>query len=171
MWKPDEGRELLLYPWFSPHQRLGNLDCWATDLALRLGETAGLYVGDEQGALSAYRVQTSPLQLTRWRRQPKAHSLGITRLLLLAQEHLLRVRVTVNPDPDPNPKPKPKPKPNQEHLLVSASYDNTVRLFDTMTGTAVLTIENMNKCRFSALCWHAAHQARPLRNPEPKPEP
>ena len=92
MWKPDEGRELLLYPWFSPHQRLGNLDCWATDLALRLGETAGLYVGDEQGALSAYRVQTSPLQLTRWRRQPKAHSLGITRLLLLAQEHRLRVR-------------------------------------------------------------------------------
>ena len=88
MWKPDEGRELLLYPWFSPHQRLGNLDCWATDLALRLGETAGLYVGDEQGALSAYRVQTSPLQLTRWRRQPKAHSLGITRLLLLAQELL-----------------------------------------------------------------------------------
>ena len=130
VWKPDEGRELLLYPWFSPHQRLANLDCWATDLALRLGETAGLYVGDEQGTLSAYRVQTSPLQLTRWRRQPKAHSLGITRLLLLAQEH----------------------------LLVSASYDNTVRLFDTQTGTAVLTIENMNKCRFSALCWDAAHQ-------------
>ena len=50
-------------------------------------------------------------------------------------------------------------------LVISASYDNTVRLFDTQTGTAVLTIENMNKCRFSALCWHAAHQARPLRNP------
>ena len=48
---------------------------------------------------------------------------------------------------------------------MSASYDNTVRLFDTQTGTAVLTIENMNKCRFSALCWHAAHQARPLPQP------
>ena len=96
------------------------------------GDTGGLYVGDEQGTLSAYRVQTAPLQLTRWRRQPKAHSLGITRLLLLAQEH----------------------------LLVSASYDNTVRLFDTQTGSAVLTINNMNKCRFSALCWDQAPPAR-----------
>ena len=42
---------------------------------------------------------------------------------------------------------------------MSASYDNTVRLFDTQTGTAVLTIENMNKCRFSAICWDVAHQA------------
>ena len=92
VWKQDEGRELLLYPWFSPAQSVGNLECWVNDLALTMGETGALYVGDEQGALSAYRVQTSPLQLTRWRRQPKAHSLGITRLLLLAQEHLLRVR-------------------------------------------------------------------------------
>ena len=93
---------------------------------------------------------------------------------LAAKALLVRVRVrdpnrnpnpNPNPDPNPNPNPKPKPNPNQEHLLVSASYDNTVRLFDTQTGTAVLTIENMNKCRFSALCWHAAHQARPLRNP------
>ena len=114
----------------SPHQRLADLDCWANDVALRLGESAGLYVGDEQGTLSVYRVQTSPLQLQRWRRQPKAHSLGISKLLLLAQEH----------------------------LLVSASYDNTVRLFDTQTGTVVLTIDNMNKCRFSAMCWDAQHQ-------------
>ena len=130
VWKADEGRQLLLYPWFSPHQRLDDLDCWANDTALRMGESAGLYVGDEQGTLSVYRVGTSPLQLTRWRRQPKAHALGITRLLLVAQEH----------------------------LLVTLSYDNTARLFDTQSGTVVLTIENMNKCRFSALWWDHAHQ-------------
>lgn len=87
LWKADEGRELLLYPWFSLMQTLNDLGCWVNDMALQLGEGRALYVADEQGTLSAYQVvpatSSAPLALRKWRRQPNAHSLGITRLLLV----------------------------------------------------------------------------------------
>ena len=80
VWKADEGRELMLYPWFSPLQTLSDLSCWVTAMALQLGEPGSLYVADEQGTLSVYQVvpatRAAPLSLRKWRRQPKAHALG-----------------------------------------------------------------------------------------------
>ena len=48
----DEGRELMLYPWLSLRQTLADLDGWANALALHLGESSALYVGDEHGTIS-----------------------------------------------------------------------------------------------------------------------
>ena len=39
-----------------PPQSLADLDCWVNDLALNMGEGAALYIGDENGTLSVYRV-------------------------------------------------------------------------------------------------------------------
>ena len=44
--------------------------------------------------------------LQRWRRQPKAHALGITRLIVVPQEH----------------------------FVVSLSFDASARVFDTQSG-------------------------------------
>ena len=137
VWKQDEGRELLLYPWFSPQQSIGQLDCWVNDIALQMGETGALYVGDEQGGLCAYRIERSApaatraasLTLTPWRQKPKAHAFGIEKLLLVMSES----------------------------LLISSGYDNTVRLWDSGSGVGVMTIENEHKCRFTALQWDSAH--------------
>ena len=57
VWKQDEGRELLLYPWFTPLQTLGELGCWVNDIAMQLSEVGALYVGDEHGGLSAYKIE------------------------------------------------------------------------------------------------------------------
>jgi len=134
VWKADEGRELLLYPWFSMQQVLSDIECWVNAIALQPGEGGALYVGDEQGSLSVYRIsqevaqygRNGALQLSRWRRQPHAHALGITRLMLVPQEH----------------------------AIVSASYDHTVRVFDTVSGTALLSMKtaaNVATRRFTGI--------------------
>ena len=130
VWKPDEGRELLLYPWFSPQQSIGPLECWVNDIALTMGETGALYVGDEQGGISAYRIERARrgIELTPSRQKPKAHALGIEKLLLVVAES----------------------------LLISTGYDNVVRLWDAVSGVGVMTIENEHKCRFTALQWDTA---------------
>ena len=95
VWRQDEGRELLLYPWLSPQHTLTDLgQCWVSDLALMVGEAGALYAGDEEGNISAYRVERASgggggIELAKWRRQPKAHALGIERLLLVSDESLL----------------------------------------------------------------------------------
>ena len=127
IWRQDEGRELLLYPWFSPQQSLGDLDCWANDIALTVGESGGLYVGDEHGGLSAYRVERlagtaskvtgalsqGSLSVTPWRQKPKAHAFGIDKLLLVVEES----------------------------LLITTGYDDCVKLWDSQSGVLVFTIE------------------------------
>ncbi|KAL1521836.1 hypothetical protein AB1Y20_021487 [Prymnesium parvum] len=134
VYKTDGGRELLLYPWFSLTQTLSDLNCWVNDVALNMGEGAALYVGDEQGALSAYRVmpatRETPLELRKWRRQPKAHTLGICRVMLV----------------------------QEEQVIVTSSYDNSVRVFDSLAGSMLLAIQNIHKCRFTALHWDTRHQ-------------
>ena len=132
VWRADEGRELLLYPWFSPHQTLGELECWVNDIALATGEAGALYVGDEHGGLSAYRAEAgaggarrADVRLTPWRQRPKAHALGIERLLLIVSES----------------------------LLITCGYDNAVRLWDSGSGAPRLSIEHEQKCRFTALGW------------------
>lgn len=136
IWRQDDGRELLLYPWFSPHQSLGDLDCWVNDIALTVGEAGALYVGDEHGGLSAYRVErneshgrSATLEVSRWRQKPKAHAFGIEKLRLVVEES----------------------------LLITSGYDNCVKLWDSQSGALVFTIENEHKCRFTALQWEASH--------------
>ena len=136
VWKQDEGRELLLYPWFSPQQSMSTHECWVNDIALTMGETGALYVGDEHGGISMYRIErtsgrggSSGLALSPWRQKPKAHALGIEKLMLVVAES----------------------------LLISAGYDNVVRLWDSSSGVGVMTIENEHKCRFTALQWDPSH--------------
>ena len=128
LWKADEGRELMLYPWFAPQQTLSDLDCWVNDVAFQLGETEALYVGDERGDISAYKVEraaasrggggSQQVTLTRWRRQAKAHSLGIETLRLIIEEQ----------------------------LLITSGYDNAVRLWDAVSGAAIMQVENEVHC-------------------------
>ena len=133
VWKQDEGRELLLYPWFTPLQTLGELGCWVNDIAMQLSEVGALYVGDEHGGLSAYKIERTgragSVHLSPMQRRPKAHQFGIEKLLLVVAES----------------------------LLISSGYDNTVRLWDSGSGASVLTIENDRKCRFTALQWDSAN--------------
>jgi WD40 repeat protein len=72
IWRPEAGRELMLYPWYNPHQTIRDSECWINAIALNpAAEGGALYVGDEQGALSAYRATAAHgegLQLTKWRR-------------------------------------------------------------------------------------------------------
>jgi hypothetical protein len=206
-WKVDEGRDLLLYPWFSPHLTLSDIGCWVNALALQvrraprcaralapragdrpscprvrrpaprtdraqMGEGSALFVGDEHGALSVYRVLAGPTRssgfaLQRWRRHPHAHSLGITRLLLVAQASTRQQRRAARsahrrtcPRPLRGavwPTPRARARPSQEHVVVSASYDRTVRVFDTMSGSVLFSIENGRKCMFSSMHWDRAH--------------
>ena len=45
---------------FEPRQVLSDVECWVNALALQPGESGALYVGDEQGTLSVYRVSAAP---------------------------------------------------------------------------------------------------------------
>lgn len=134
VWKADEGRELLLYPWFSPHQVISDLDGWVNALALHLGESGTLYMADEIGNLCSFRValatRTTPLTLTRWRRQPKAHALGITHVQLVPEEQ----------------------------YILTAGYDQLVKVWDSSSGVMVLSIPSEGKCRASALFWDSTHR-------------
>jgi len=157
LWGQDAGRDLMLYAWFTPQQTLADLDCWVNDIALQMGEGGALFVGDEKGDLSAYKVEKQPaisrsesssggsigrggsgrgggdgggggsgsVQLTRWRRQAKAHALGISTLVLVAEEQ----------------------------LLITLGYDNVCKLWDSVSGAAVMVVENEKKCRFTAVAW------------------
>ena len=67
-----------------------------------MGETSSLYVGDEQGALSIYKIErstaipkagngggSSTITFSPWRRKANAHAFGIERLVLVPAEALL----------------------------------------------------------------------------------
>merc|ERR1712185_803916 len=43
-------------------------------------------------------------------------------------------------------------------VIVTASYDTTVRVFDSLAGAMLLCIENQHKCRFTSLHWNTRHQ-------------
>ena len=56
-WKVDEGRDLLLYPWFSPHLTLSDINCWVNALALQASRrrrawSGGLHVVAREPALT-----------------------------------------------------------------------------------------------------------------------
>ena len=67
VWRVDEGRELMLYPWLSLRQTLADLDGWANALALHLGESSALYVGDEHGTISVRARSSLTAQFRRAR--------------------------------------------------------------------------------------------------------
>jgi hypothetical protein len=56
IWKPDAGRQLMLYPWFTCVQvvKKSPVPCWMNSVACRQGEMSTLFVGDENGVLSMY---------------------------------------------------------------------------------------------------------------------
>ena len=135
LWKQDEGRDLMLYPWFMPTVTLKDPNGWVNDVALQMGEAGVLFVGDEYGDLSAYKIirtraPSATLEVQRWRRQSKAHALGIFRLHLIVSEQ----------------------------MLITSGYDHTARLWDSLSGAAVMVIENAHRCRFTCIGFDTRRQ-------------
>ncbi len=68
--------------------------------------------------------------LTRKRVHKNVHALGITHLLLIPEQN----------------------------FIVTLSHDLTVRVFDAITASTFVTIENERRCRFTAMAWDSLQQ-------------
>jgi len=133
LWQMDEGRELLLYPWFSIHDTIHDSNCWLNSIALHLtGESGELFVADEQGTLSVYHltIRGRSVNLQRWHRHPTVHALGISSMLLV----------------------------HHENLLFTLSYDQTLRAINVSSGQPIVTLHNTNRVRFTGMHWAQEHQ-------------
>lgn len=131
VWHMDEGRELLLYPWYSLHETVHDSDCWLNSIALHLtGESGELFVADETGCISVYQltIRGRQVTLTRWQQHPAVHALGISEMLLV----------------------------HQENLLFTLSFDQTMRALNVSTGQPIVTVHNSNRVRFTGMHWHTA---------------
>ncbi len=133
VWEAKRDGGLMLYPWFSPAAVLDDVRGWANALALHArAEPSALYVGDSTGTISVYRAIPQPnagFALEMWRRQPSAHELGISQLLILSPDS----------------------------VVASLAFDCTARFFDMHTGTPLLSIENERGCHFTSACWDREH--------------
>jgi len=133
LWQMDAGRELLLYPWYSLHETLADFECWVNAVAVHVtGDNGELYVADEHGGLLGYQLNLNGRQvgLQRWHRHPSVHPLGITHMLLV----------------------------HHENLLLTLSYDQTVRALIASSGQQILTIPNPHLVRYTGMCWHSDEQ-------------
>ena len=93
--------------------------------------------------------------LQRWRRQPKAHALGITRLIVVPQEHFvvsLSFDACVAAQFGAILRRNSSDGPRIHHRCRSA------RVFDTQSGASLLAIDNGRKARFSSLWWDSMHK-------------
>jgi WD40 repeat protein len=130
VWQMDEGRELLLYPWYSLQETLHDHDCWINAISLALtGESGELFVADERGAISVYQLTIRGRQtsLTRWQQHPAVHALGISQMLLVGHEN----------------------------LLITIAFDQTMRALNLSTGQPIVTVANPNRARYCGAHWHS----------------
>ncbi len=155
IWRPTQGRQILLYPWFETIQvipALGSENCF-TSVGIRAAETTHIYAGDSIGDLhiidqsmsssassssSSSDGTISPsskeklFQINKnWRHdQTPPHSLGITHVKVVPSQN----------------------------FLITLSYDCTLRVYDAMSAKPFLTEENPHRCRFTGLDWNDTHQ-------------
>ena len=148
IWKPAPGRDLLLFPWFECVQsiRMGG-DLWVTSIALRGGDTLSAYVVDSEGGLSFYNQQDflstmynkakknkfgekDIFVLDKHRTRQVVHRLGVTHVLIV----------------------------QSQNFVITLSYDNSMRVFDAMTGNPFLSVDNPHRCRYTGLDWNEQQQ-------------
>jgi WD40 repeat protein len=148
VWKPAPGRDLLLFPWFECVQsiRMGG-DLWVTSIALRGGDTLSAYVVDSEGGLSFYNQQDflstmyskgknnsfgekDIFIIDKHRTRQAVHRLGVTHVVIV----------------------------QSQNFVITLSYDNSMRVFDAMTGNPFLSVDNPHRCRYTGLDWNEQHQ-------------
>ena len=166
LWRPDPGRVLLLYPWFSVVQTIGAFPAWANALAIRVGEATALYIGDASGTLSVYEP-SSAHSASASHRNPSAqaddgdgrrgratgNALGAPHAALSMEFDLRRRQHRVHALGITKLLLVP-----EQNFVVTLSYDNNMRVFDAMNGAAFLTIENEHRCRYTDMAWNSVHQ-------------
>ena len=166
LWRPDPGRVLLLYPWFSVAQKIDSFSSWVNALAIRVGEATALYIGDASGTLSVYEPSQPGTVISHGNALPQRgdgergetasrHALNsawaatppLTEFSLRRRQHRVHTlgitKMLLVPE---------------QNFVVTLSYDNNMRVFDAMNGAAFLTIENEHRCRFTDMAWNSAHQ-------------
>lgn len=131
IWQMDDGRELLMYPWYSLHETIADSKCWLSAIATHfVGESGELYVADTEATLSVYQLTVRGHQVTvrRDRQHQRLHALGIT--------HILAVQ--------------------HENILVTSAHDLSARVLNCQTGQPMVTVNNPRGVRFSGLAWSSS---------------
>lgn len=138
IWAPEEGREMLMYPRFV---QVGDLSTscsfteWVRSLACFGDE---LYVGEGSGHITCIKFQTTkdatgqPKVSMKGAEKPRrfpCHSMGITHMLYVG-----------------------------DNLLVSISFDCTVRVTDVREGRKRMAIKNPSRSRYVGLAFYAEQQ-------------
>eukprot|EP00743_Colponemidia_sp_Colp-15_P004981 GILK01005367.1.p1 GENE.GILK01005367.1~~GILK01005367.1.p1 ORF type:complete len:818 (+),score=111.10 GILK01005367.1:64-2517(+) len=141
IWRPDEGRSLLLYPWFKIVQSIRGVPCkdrytagWVNAVSARGGESLAIYAGDSQGSLSIYRPQDlgrrKEISFELVKKNDKVHDLGISQVLLVASDN----------------------------FLFTLGFDQTMRAFEATNGSEFFKVENQNRCMFTGVGWDSHQQ-------------
>lgn len=136
IWKALEGRQLLLYPWFSLLQTIEPRGRSPTAIATRTGGSSLLFVGQTDGSIGVYAKvdesdRTITQRVTRFeqkRQYTGIHERGITQLLVISEQN----------------------------LIVSLSYDNTIQVLNALTGARMASIRNNTRARFIFCDWNSA---------------
>lgn len=129
LWQMDEGRDMLLYPWYTLQETVQGHDCWLNALALHvIGESGEVFAADERGCVCAFQlaIRGRLVSLSRWQQHPSVHGLSIVAMLLVPGEN----------------------------LLFTISFDQTMRALNVSSGVPVLTVANPRKVRFTGMHWH-----------------
>jgi|EP00945_MAST-04E_sp_MAST-4E-sp1_P003049 WD40 repeat protein len=137
IWRPAVGRDLLLFPFFEVVQtiRMPGESCF-TQISLKSGEGLSAYLVDNTGGLSFYNQtdyasSTKELfELDKHRSRQVVHRLGVTHVLIV----------------------------QSQNFVITLSYDNSMRVFDAMTGSPFLSVDNPHRCRYTGLDWNETEQ-------------
>lgn len=139
LWKNEDGRELLLYPYFIQMQIITIKDMynlflfylfiyyrWVQDLTLHFGDYSQLYLACSNGDMIVYERRPYDKEFELKDNYNNIHTLSITRCILIYEEN----------------------------LIITISYDNTCCIYYADNGNIVLELQNERRCRFTALDWH-----------------
>jgi WD40 repeat protein len=129
VWAAQEGRSLLLYPFFLCLQTVPH-SAWLTSLALgqvvNHGDPPVIFCGDGKGTLLMLRpgkgLAYGEAETTE---RFKLHELGIHFAMVVPQQN----------------------------LVVTLGQDHTLRVFDVPGRSPFLTVHNRRRCRFSSAAW------------------
>ena len=146
VWRIDQARQLLLYPWFVifqtvqefPSARPGQQpNVWLTCFDCKQGESLQVFAGDSEGSMYIFEA------LETWReekdclfrlhtKQDLIHRIGVIQVLLVVQEN----------------------------LIFTISYDQTLKWFEATEKERAThnELSNPNKTVFTCLCWDYQEQ-------------
>ena len=130
IWAPEDGRELLLYPWLVQVCELPAFSGWVRGVT---STESDVIVGEDSGHISVIKLQLTKGYVapkSRGTRRFQAHTMGVTEVRFL-----------------------------RENVLVSTSFDCTARVTDLRTGLKRLVIRNPHRKRYVGTgCWDEAQE-------------